>query len=84
MKAHIGANVVTGLLHTVKGTAANVSDVLQVPELLHGEEDSLHGDAGYVGAEKRLGGHGPETQSRASAALYQRCQGSGTRSGARR
>ena len=61
MKAHIGANVVTGLLHTVKGTAANVSDVLQVPELLHGEEDSLHGDAGYIGAEKRLDAHRPET-----------------------
>ncbi|WP_018939124.1 IS5 family transposase [Thioalkalivibrio sp. AKL3] len=61
MKAHIGADVVTGLVHTVKGTAANVSDVSQVPELLHGEEASLHGDAGYIGAEKRLEGHRPET-----------------------
>ncbi len=61
MKAHIGADVVTGLVHTVKGTAANVSDVSQVPELLHGEEASLHGDAGYIGAEKRLNGHRPET-----------------------
>ncbi len=61
MKAHIGADVVTGLVHTVKGTAANVSDVSQVPELLHGEEASLHGDAGYIGAEKRLEGHHPET-----------------------
>ncbi|PYG03260.1 hypothetical protein D893_01124 [Thioalkalivibrio sp. ALE21] len=51
----------TGLVHTVKGTAANVSDVSQVPDLLHGEEDSLHGDAGYIGAEKRLDGHRPET-----------------------
>ena len=61
MKAHVGADVVTGLVHTVKGTAANVSDVSQVPDLLHGEEDSLHGDAGYIGAEKRLDGHRPET-----------------------
>ncbi len=61
MKAHVGADVVTGLVHTVKGTAANVSDVSQVPDLLHVEEDSLHGDAGYIGAEKRLDAHRPET-----------------------
>ncbi len=61
MKAHVGADAVTGLVHTVKGTAANVSDVSQVPDLLHSEEDSLHGDAGYIGAEKRLDAHRPET-----------------------
>ncbi len=44
----------------MKGTVANVSGVSQVPELLHGEEQSLHGDAGYIGAEKRLEGHRPE------------------------
>ncbi len=46
MRADIGAGAVTGLGHTLKGTAAKVSDVLHVPELLHGEEASVHGDTG--------------------------------------
>ncbi len=61
MKAHIGADVVTELTHRVKGTAANLSDVSQVPELLHGQEATLHGDAGYIGSEKRLSVRRPET-----------------------
>lgn len=39
MKAHIGADVESGLVHHVHGTAANVADVTQVAELLHGEEN---------------------------------------------
>ncbi len=61
LKAHLGADVVTGLGHAAKGTAAKVSDVSQVPQLLPGEEQSLHGDAGYVGAEKSLNMHRFET-----------------------
>jgi IS5 family transposase len=38
MKAHIGADVESELVHHVHGTAANVADVTQVAELLHGEE----------------------------------------------
>ena len=34
-------------------TAANVHDVTQVPKLLYGEEFSVHGDSGYLGAQKR-------------------------------
>ena len=63
LKAHIGANTVTGLVHTVKGVAASGSDVSPVPELLHGDEDRLHGDAGYVGAEERLKTERPETHT---------------------
>lgn len=40
-------------MHTVKATAANVSDVSETANLLHGEEETRHGDAGYIGAEKR-------------------------------
>jgi transposase, IS5 family len=50
MKAHIGADVESGLVHTVVTTAANESDVAQIEELLHGKEDRVHADAGYVGA----------------------------------
>jgi len=51
MKAHIGADVESGLVHTVVTTAANESDVAQIEDLLHGKEDRVHGDAGYVGAQ---------------------------------
>ena len=54
MKAHIGVDVESGLVHTVRTTAANEADVVQVAELLHGEEMIVHADAGYTGAEKRV------------------------------
>lgn len=50
MKAHIGADTHSGLVHTVVTTAANESDVAQVEALLHGKEQRVHADAGYVGA----------------------------------
>ena len=53
MKAHIGIDADSGLVHTVIGTAANVNDVTQANALLHGEETEAFGDAGYQGAEKR-------------------------------
>ena len=53
MKAHIGADAESGLVHTVLGTAANVNDVTQGNALLHGEETDAFGDAGYQGAAKR-------------------------------
>ncbi|MDH1933471.1 IS5-like element ISPa41 family transposase, partial [Pseudomonas monteilii] len=53
MKAHIGADVESGLVHHVHGTAANVADVTQVAELLHGEENAVYADAGYTGVERR-------------------------------
>lgn len=57
MKAHIGVDSKSGLVHTVVGTAGNVSDVSQTGALLHGEERMVFGDAGYQGADKR-----PETK----------------------
>ena len=52
-KAHIGVDRDSGLVHTIKATAANVSDVSETAYLLHGEEETCHADAGYIGAEKR-------------------------------
>jgi IS5 family transposase len=53
MKAHIGVDAESGLVHTVIGTAANVNDVTQGHGLLHGEEEVVFADAGYQGAMKR-------------------------------
>ena len=53
MKAHIGVDAESGLVHTVTGTAANVGDVTQAHALVHGEEEVVYADAGYQGVEKR-------------------------------
>ena len=53
MKAHIGVDADSGLVHTVVGTAANVNDVTQASALVHGEETDVFADAGYQGAAKR-------------------------------
>ena len=53
MKAHIGVDKDSGLVHSVTTTAANVSDISQTPALLHGQESTVWADAGYVGVDKR-------------------------------
>jgi IS5 family transposase len=53
MKAHIGVEAQSGLVHTVKGTAADVDDVVEANGLLHGDETNVFGDARYQGANKR-------------------------------
>lgn len=51
MKVHTGVDTDSGLVHTVRGTAANVADVNVLGELLHGGEESLHGDSAYHSKE---------------------------------
>jgi len=53
MKAHIGVDANSGLVHTVIGTPANVNDVTQGHGLLRGEEVVVFADAGYQGSVKR-------------------------------
>jgi transposase, IS5 family len=53
MKAHIGADAASGVVHSVTGTAANVSGISQTRELLRGEEKVVHADACYIAVEKR-------------------------------
>ena len=53
MKAHIGVDAESGLAHSLATTAANVSDVATAHAVLHGGEESVHGDAGYQGVGKR-------------------------------
>jgi transposase, IS5 family len=57
MKAHVGVDADSGLVHRFIGTAANVADVTQAHGLLHGQETDVFADAGYQGVDKR-----PETQ----------------------
>jgi IS5 family transposase len=59
MKAHIGVDAESGLVHTVISTAANVNDVTQAGALLHGDETTAFGDAGYRGVGKREEAQGP-------------------------
>jgi IS5 family transposase len=47
MKVHTGTDADSGLVHTVCATAANVADVNMLGELLHGAEQSVHGDSAY-------------------------------------
>jgi IS5 family transposase len=54
MKAHIGVDADSGLVHTVTTTAANEADVEQVQDLLHGKEEVVHADAGYTGAQAHV------------------------------
>lgn len=52
-KAHVGADQDSGLVRTLKVTAANVHDVSITSKLLTGQEETVYGDSGYLGAEKR-------------------------------
>src|SRR5215208_1881572 len=53
MKAHIGVDVASGVVHTLTGTAANEADINQMAAVLHGRESDVFADAGYTGADKR-------------------------------
>jgi transposase, IS5 family len=47
MKVHTGSDVGSGLVHTIEATAAHVHDASVMPQLLHGEEQTLYGDTAY-------------------------------------
>lgn len=49
MKAHIGADSKTKLIHTVVATPANVHDSQVLGDLLHGDETRMWGDSAYAG-----------------------------------
>jgi transposase, IS5 family len=46
MKAHVGTDK-GGIVHSLTTTPANVSDISQLPKLLHGDERELFGDQAY-------------------------------------
>ena len=53
MKAHIGVDARSGVVHGLCTTAANAGDVVAAHRLLHGAERRVWGDAGYQGVGKR-------------------------------
>ena len=59
MKAHIGVDADSGLVHTVVTTAANEADVVHAERLLHGKEEVIWADAGYQGADKNMRHNNP-------------------------
>jgi len=94
MKAHIGVDVDSGLVHTVVTTAANEADVAVVEQLLHGKEEVVYADAGYIGADRRVVRDGlewqiaarrskikamPEGRKKRAALKAEKGQGRGTR-----
>ena len=65
MKAHIGTDADSGLVHSLTGTAANVADITESEHLLHGDETEAYADAGYTGVAKR-----PEFQDSDSSGMW--------------
>jgi transposase, IS5 family len=49
MKAHVGVDSKSKLIHTILASAANVADALALPHLLHGKETRVWGDQAYRG-----------------------------------
>lgn len=47
MKAHIGVDVKSGLVHSVEFSSASIHDRVFFPSLLHGKEEAVFGDKGY-------------------------------------
>jgi len=63
MKAHIGVDSQTKVIHSVVATAANVHDSQVLPELLHGEETRVWGDSAYSGQRAVIRQHAPHAKS---------------------
>ena len=62
MKAHIGVDSRTKLIHSVVGTSANVHDSRVIGELLHGEETRVWGDSAYTGKGEVIRAKAPRAQ----------------------
>ena len=62
MKAHIGVDSRTKLIHSVAATAANVHDSQVLPQLLHGQETRVWGDSAYSGQRAVIRHHAPQAQ----------------------
>lgn len=59
MKAHIGVDSRTKVIHAVVATAANVHDATCLPDLLHGDETRVWGDSAYQGQQAVIHGCAP-------------------------
>ena len=59
MKAHIGVDSKTKVIHAVVATAAHVADSTILPDLLHGDETKVWGDQAYRGQKEVIQKHAP-------------------------
>ena len=64
MKAHVGVDAETKLVHSVEATAANVADSKVLPDLLRGDETAVWGDQAYQGQAAVLAEHAPQAEDR--------------------
>src|SRR5439155_20684518 len=62
MKAHVGVDSKTKIIHTAVATAANVADSAVLPDLLHGEETRVWGDQAYRGQSEVIRECAPQAQ----------------------
>lgn len=62
LKAHIGVDSREGVVHSVCTSAASVADVHLLPDLLHGAERKVWGDAGYQGQSEAIREAAPHAQ----------------------
>jgi len=62
MKAHIGVDSRTKLIHSVVATSANVHDSVIIGDLLHGEETRVWGDSAYTGKTKTITDQAPRAR----------------------
>ena len=62
MKAHVGVDSKTKMIHSVVATGANQADAKVLPHLLHGEETEVWGDQGYVGQSAVIRGVAPQAR----------------------
>jgi IS5 family transposase len=66
MKAHVGVDSKQGIVHSAEATAANIADSKMLPELLHGNERKVWGDAAYQGQGEKIRGKAPRAQDMTS------------------
>jgi len=64
MKAHVGVDAGTKLIHSVEATPANVADSSMLPQLLHGEETDVWGDQAYQGKTEVIRQRSPKAVDR--------------------
>jgi IS5 family transposase len=62
MKAHLGVDSKTKLIHAIAASAANVHDKHALPHLLHGRERRVYGDTAYAGQKALLRQHAPQAK----------------------
>ena len=62
MKAHVGVDSKTKLIHTILASPANWSDVAALPYLLHGRETRVWGDQGYQGQTEVIRARAPRAK----------------------